>query len=235
MPTHVGGVLVVGGCGTVGHLVGPRLGRIHGAHLYNLELRECEDDACPWINPIVGDVTDIGDVFLATRAKDAILFSAMGNLHDPQSLFEVGVRGWYNCLLAAKELGVGRVVLVSSMSVYDDYHSVVTESEDRPVVSDDPYGVVKILAEQLGRHFAETYGMSVIALRISQPMPDLETIRGRRVSEWATSDRKLAEAFSAALSLKDHVGFDAIHVCGSKDFPKLNLEKAKRLLGWEPA
>jgi len=243
MPAVSGGILVVGGCGLVGHLVAPRLTatRISPSYsdgdfrYYSFEPDGCSEERCPWVENIMGDVTDIGQVFMAARSKNAILFTAMGSMSDPQSLFEVGVRGWYNCLLAAKEFGIRRVVLISSVSVYDDYNSVVLESEDRPRNCDDPYGVVKVLAEDIGKHFAESYGMSVIALRIAQPKMDLEAVKLRRKgNKWATSDVKLAEAICAALSI-EHTGFDAIHICQHPDREKVNMEKAKRVLGWEPA
>ena len=233
MPTNGREVLVVGGCGYVGHLIAPWLMVMYDGPLYNFEPKVC--DPCPWRNRIIGDVTDLGQVFLAAQNKGAILFLPMGKFDDPQSLFEVGVRGWYNCLLVAKALRTPRVVLISSLSVYDDWQTANLESEDRPPICDAPYNVVKVLEEDLGRHFARCYGMSVLALRIAQPKAEASAIVGRRGDvPYATSDRKLAEAVVAALSLKGHVGFDAIHVTENKNPNAINQEKAKRLLGWEP-
>ena len=138
MPAISGGVVVVGGCGTVGHLIAPYLELMCNSHAllaWTFEPSDCDD--CRWSCRITGDV--LGQLLLALRGKKAIIFSAMGRMSDPQSLFEVGVRGWYNCLLAARDLGIQRLVLVSSISVYDDYRNGL-ESEDRPRVCDDPYG-----------------------------------------------------------------------------------------------
>jgi len=233
MPATTGGVLVIGGCGRVGRLIAPYL-EARPLNFWSFGSVACP--GCDWAGHVVGDVCDLGDVFLAARGKSAIVYVAMGG-PDAASLFEVGVHGFYNVLLAAMETCVSRVVLASSMSVYDDWAEASIGSEERPAYCDDPYGVVKVLAEDLGRHFAQAYGMSVIALRLASPMTDQDAMRNQarpRGNHHALGALKVAEAFAAALALRDHVGFDAVHVTGQTDGDQINQEKAKRLLGWEP-
>lgn len=235
MPANPGGVLLVGGCGYVGHLVALPLQVVYGTRQYtSFDPRECP--SCPWCSVQRGDVCDLGQLYLAARSKDAIVYAAMRSRDGPAGLFDVHVRGFYNCLLVAKDLAIGRVVLVSSLSVYDKWMSMPMLSEVERPCCDEPYGVTKVLQENLAQHFAANYGMSVLSLRIACPLSEAEAAvqKRRHRNLFALTDRKLAEAIDAAVSVVDHQGFDAVHICGHTDPSIVNMEKAKRLLGWEP-
>lgn len=230
-------LLIVGGCGYVGHLIQPFMTTDRWMRFRSLEPRGCPEGNCDWDDVTIGDVTDLGDVFLAMRGRHAVIYLAKADEQDPAGLFSIGLHGLYNTLLVAKELGTPRVVIATSLSIYDDWNEVNIDSEDRPGNCSDPYGTVKVLSEKLGAHFAEAHGMSVIALRIAQPKTDdsAGVFRAKGRNPNALPASKLSEAFMAAVKLEGHRGFDVLHLTGDRSpGRRINLDRAKELLGWEP-
>lgn len=231
MPALDGGVLLIGGCGKVGHMVAPFLYKHDECSPWiSAEPRTCSD--CKWDYHLPCDAMDVGSVFHACRGRKAVIYMAMGDITVPRSLFDVGLFGWYNTLIVAKELSVP-LVLLSSLSVYDDWYKADIQSEHRKPNCDDPYGVVKVQAEQMARHFSEAFGISIIVLRLGFPLTMKQKAIGRR-SHRSISDERIAAAILSAVGLENHTGFDIAHICGQESIDSPNLSKAKELLGWEP-
>jgi len=112
-------VLVVGGCGYVGCLVVPLLGRGHVLRIL--------DPRAPRGVPgqVRGDATDYPSLATAMRGVDAVVHMALGGGDGPEpdrvaAAFGVNVTSVGLCLLAAHRAGVPHVVYVSSMSVFTD-------------------------------------------------------------------------------------------------------------------
>ena len=102
------------------------------------------------VKVVTGDVTDPDDVRRAATGSDAVIHCAalLGGASQNLADFEaVNVVGTKNVLDAAEQLGVGRVVAVSTGTFFDTTGGV--DREDAPVStepSDDPYTVTKMAA-----------------------------------------------------------------------------------------
>ncbi|NUR60829.1 MAG: NAD(P)-dependent oxidoreductase [Catenulispora sp.] len=245
-------ILMVGGSGYVGSLMLPGLAASH-------ELRIL-DPAAPADSPegvvhIPGSALDLTALATALDGVDAVVHAAMGRRSDvnwPQPdlarSFEVNVASVYATLEAAREAGVRRAVLISSMSVFADTPVPLT---DRPLTEEaepdaaDVYGVSKRLAEQVARIAAEAHGLTVTALRLAWPTPDAawprwavpvepEPVQIRRADgtpypALAASD--LAAAVEAALGRTGD--YDVFHILGDDDSGRcLSTAKAREVLGW---
>ena len=104
----------------------------------------------------------------------------------------VNVTGTLEVLEAARAAGVGRVVIVSSGSIYGPRPDL------RPIVEDDPagpgelYPLTKWAAEALGRRFAEINGMDLGVTRLASPFGPFERDTGSRpllspIHSWAVA------------------------------------------------
>jgi nucleoside-diphosphate-sugar epimerase len=83
----------------------------------------------------------------------------------PYENLSANVLGTFNVLLLAEKFRVRRIILGSSKSVYGHHNGVIPESiMGRPLSN---YGKSKLLAENLCRIFAETYGLKCAALRFA--------------------------------------------------------------------
>ncbi|MBM3214512.1 NAD-dependent epimerase/dehydratase family protein [Candidatus Poribacteria bacterium] len=230
-------VLVTGGAGYVGTILRPFLEAEHDCTYF---------DTRPALGAetrtIIGDITNEADVAHACAGQDAVIQLVMANPNVKEDLvrrsYNVHVQGMHVLLAKAVEAGVGRVIYASSMSVYARCGSVYHDSEDMPPDATDVYGLTKRLGEEVCRAFAAANpNLSVLAFRMVLPHTPDGWNRSRaagRDTTFATGPQDLGRLYLAGLALKGHVGFDAIQACSDPEHKRLNLSKAKRLLGWEP-
>lgn len=94
----------------------------------------------------------------------AALSSVEISVSDPTPSSEVNVQGTLELLKAAKQVGVERLILSSSCSVYGRNASVDCgeETSTHPL---SPYALTKLMNEQQCRLFSDLYGLSTVCLR----------------------------------------------------------------------
>jgi len=94
----------------------------------------------------------------------AALPSVARSVVDPATTNRINVEGTINVLLAAKEVGVEKVVIASSSSIYGDTPEL-PKREDMPYNPLSPYAVTKVTKELYANVFSELYDISTICLR----------------------------------------------------------------------
>ena len=111
----------------------------------------------------------------------ALLTSPMAK--DPLVGVRVNVEGLINQLDACRFAGVDKLVLASSISVYGSGIDGIVD-EERPWDGKTlappfaVYGLTKLMGEQLGRHYANTYGVDFSAVRFSTVYGERQHTRG---------------------------------------------------------
>lgn len=154
-------------------------------------------DLIPFPDPSVDvytlktDLTDSGQVFNALTshfnmsgyssgpvpgAPDVVIhFAAYArNMLVPDSeLFQANVRSTYNVIEAASKLGVKKVIIASSETVYgvcfaqgDTEYSSFPLDEAMDVNPEDTYACSKLCGERTARSFARRFGIDIYCLRI---------------------------------------------------------------------
>jgi nucleoside-diphosphate-sugar epimerase len=215
----------------------------------------------------VGNLTDPAAVAEAVKGQDAIIqVAAIPNIWSGtgETTMKVNVVGLYLLLAAAEEAGVKRVVICSSDSVvgFTVREGALRPPEYLPVDinhslnATDPYGLSKLLGEDMGRSFALRGKMEVIVLRpVFVAYPEMYgEIRARSQSPdtysgtpaggpssagggpcWHHVDpRDAARAFRLALEMK-YTGFDRFFVSANVTLsPEPTLERLARVLGKLP-
>ena len=118
---------------------------------------------------VEGDVTDRRTVREVVKGADFVLHQAalpsvQRSVEDPLTSNRVNVEGTLNVLVAAREVGVKRVVYASSSSVYGDSPQLpkVEHMATNPL---SPYAVSKLAAEGYCRAFTRVYGLETVSLR----------------------------------------------------------------------
>ncbi len=166
-------VLVTGGAGFIGaHLVDRLLLDGHDVRVFDNfstgsreNLLAVADD----VELVEGDVRSYERAHHAVRNCDlvfhqAALPSVPRSVQDPLTSHEVNVVGSLNVLLASRDVGVQRVVLASSSSIYGQ-GPTLPKHEGMPPAPMSPYATAKLAAEGYGRTFVEVYGLETVALR----------------------------------------------------------------------
>jgi dTDP-glucose 4,6-dehydratase len=117
-----------------------------------------------------GSVTDASAVADAMRGCDAVInFAAESHvdrsIEDAADFVATNVRGAYNVLAAARDLGVERVLHVSTDEVYGPATSENPRHEFDAFRPRSPYAVSKAAGDMMCHAFAETYGLQVVVAR----------------------------------------------------------------------
>jgi UDP-glucose 4-epimerase len=170
--------VVTGGAGFVGsHLADALLAagdrvtvidHLQRGHVHNLEPALAR--GLELIQGDVADVTAMVRILTAVRPEAVYHLAAQidvrRSVRDPSTDARVNLGGTAAILEAAREAGVGRVVLASTAGVYGDPPEVpITEATRVSPLS--PYGASKAAAESYMRLFRELYGLSTLSLRMS--------------------------------------------------------------------
>lgn len=165
-------VLVTGGSGNVGGFVCRDLVR-HGYQVTIFDRRPPARKGS--MGFAEGSILSLADLRPAMDGVDAVVHLAAipHPANDPPDVvFEVNTMGTHRVLDAAAQSGVGRVVAASSDSTYGFVFGTGAErpqylpvDEEHPVCPADPYGLSKLLDEQICAQHSRRYGMTTVALR----------------------------------------------------------------------
>lgn len=158
-------VLVTGSSGTIGRLTCTALeSRGHTVRRFD---RAPDPDGA---ETIIGQIEDADAIADAVAGCDAVVhLAARVNDDDFMSvLLPSNIIAVHHVLEAARQAGVERVVLASSLQVI----TAMSQRLDRPIREEDGtlpvngYAVTKVFAEAMGQMYAAKHGLSVIALRV---------------------------------------------------------------------
>jgi UDP-glucose 4-epimerase len=164
-------VLVTGGAGFIGsHLVDALLERGHAVTVVD---RADPVHAARGADYLRADVTDMPrmlDAFAQARPDVAYHLAAQidvrRSVDDPAHDAHANIGGTAAVLEAARRAGARRVLLASTAGVYGD-PAELPISEGAPVAPLSPYGASKAAAESYMALFSRLYGLSTLALRMS--------------------------------------------------------------------
>lgn len=177
-------VLITGGTGLIGSRIAERL-LDEGNEVVLLDrvpdpdrVADLQQRHGDRVRVVQGDVLSFANLGDAMRAGpvDAVVHLAyvLGSESNaqPQAATEVNVTGTVNVLETARLLGVRRVVMASSISVFgadDDYPAAelpLGEDAAQHVARDLPvYGGGKLYLEKLAQHYRNAYGMVLVGMR----------------------------------------------------------------------
>jgi NAD+ dependent glucose-6-phosphate dehydrogenase len=165
-----------------------------------------------------------------------------GNPHGTASWAEVlhaNIGGTHNVLRAAREAGVRRVVFASTNQVMLGYRfREGTVTTDMPPMPLSPYGISKLMNEQMGRLFAEETGISFIALRIGYFQPG-ENLPGpwMKIGVWGQqmwlSNRDMLHAVERSIEAED-VPFAVLNLVSDNPGMRWDLEHTRETIGYAP-
>ena len=164
-------VLVTGGSGAVGRYVVEELLQ-HGYQVGVLDL-VAPGRTEPAFHSV--DIRDLDAVTRTMEGYDAVVHVAgiAHPLNDPaKRVFDVNVNGTFNALQAAAEHAIGRFVMTSSESTlgfafatHEMAPLYAPVDELHPNRPQDPYGLSKVVCEQMCQSYSARYGMQTVCLR----------------------------------------------------------------------
>jgi UDP-glucose 4-epimerase len=165
-------VLVTGGSGRIGKFVVMELQKYqHEVRIF--DTKEPESINSDFFN---GSITEPTDIERAMNGIDAVIHlaaipSMMSNIPSVDYM-NINVAGTFNVLEAAAKSQVSKVAIASSDSALGFVFSTNKFSpeyfpinEKHPLQPQDPYGLSKLIGEELCKSATRRYGISTICLR----------------------------------------------------------------------
>ena len=241
-------IIVTGGSGRLGQLVIKDL-LAHRYGVLSLDRIPPAEKLCP---SRVADLRNSGDLYDAF--KDAYGVVHLGayqapNLASDAETFSNNVSVTYNVLKAASDLGVNKVAIASSTAAFGFIYALkpfppdyLPLDEKHPSRPQDPYGLSKVVGEQIADSIVSTHPeMTIASLRFPGIIFDFsyEILRqrwkdpkGRAGGFWAYIDgRDAAAACRLALNAK-FAGHEVMIVAAPKSsMSKPTDELIKKYLG----
>ncbi|KAJ6179827.1 Nascent polypeptide-associated complex subunit beta [Penicillium mononematosum] len=186
---QMGHIVVTGGSGKAGQFVISEL--LSAGHIIlNLDLMPLEH---PKVHTLKTDLADSGQVFNALSGQwalrepfpeglpprpDAVIHLAgyARNMLVPDNeTFRSNTQGTYNIIEAACKLGIRKIIIASSVTVYgvafaqgDKNFPSFPIHEDLDVNPTDTYAIAKLCGERIARGFAARFGVDIYILRIGR-------------------------------------------------------------------
>lgn len=157
--------MITGGAGFLGinlaRYLLERGHRVASLDLVPFDYEDCRDK----VKAYTGDIRDINKVKEAMQGARIVIHAAAAlPLYKPEDIMTTDLDGTRNVLEAARQLGVERVVHVSSTAVYGipDHHPLL---EDDPKYGVGPYGEAKVRAEDVCVEYRTKHNMCVPIIR----------------------------------------------------------------------
>ena len=239
-------VLITGMSGLIGGLMRSRLDEAGGYELTALNRRPVEG-----VRTVQADIADLDAIRPAFEGQDVVVHLAAELSEDWSRLLATSVVGAYNVYEAARSSGVERVVFASSGATIRGWGSVAPYEaiqagrykdvpQPWPMITHENvarpqglYGTTKVWGEALGRHFADTYGLSVLCVRIGAVPADNRAGDPITAANFL-SHGDVASILHACIEAHPLLAYDIFFATSKNRWGYRDLEHAREVLGWEP-
>ena len=240
-------VLVTGVSGLIGGLLARHLRQLVGYEITALNRRPVEDFPC-----VQADISDLEAIKPAFEGRDVVVHMSAftGDTKNWEGNLSGNIIGVSNVYEAARLAGVKRVVFGSSgaaiggFSLVPPYDAIaagryedvpddwmkITHEQVRPL---GIYGAAKVWGEALGRHYADTCGLSVLCVRIGSVRTDDWPDNPHRVS-YFFSHRDILQMFVKCIEAPDGLLYDIFMAVSDNRWTYYDLEHARDVLGYVP-
>jgi UDP-glucose 4-epimerase len=193
-------ILVTGGSGSVGKYIVDEL----LTHHHTVGVMDVVPPKQSAVSFHHVDILNLNDVEQAMKGYDAVIHCAgiPHPLNDPaEKVFNVNVNGTFNVLESAARNGIRKVVFTSSESTlgFAFMNNRMTPlfipiDETHPMRPQDPYGLSKVIGEQICRTYSAKYGIRTVCLRepwIWVPEPEPIEFYKKLVSDYTDWHKNL--------------------------------------------
>ncbi|WP_333714169.1 NAD-dependent epimerase/dehydratase family protein [Yoonia sp.] len=230
-------VLITGAAGHLGRKLFDHLAAQGGCHVTGIDLREVEETNIHTADLAVG--TDWASHLIGV---DVVVHLAGDS--SPAATWESCQRN--NTLITSALLhhaaaaGVRRVILASSNWVLADRRFAKGKLTSQTVpCPTTPYGVSKVVCEQMGAYYSRCHGLSVICLRIGWNqrgpvnLPGPHMAMGRWGQEMWLSDRDFLQGMQAAMTARN-VDFAILNLMSDNPGMRWDIAETMAVIGYQP-
>lgn len=239
-------VLVTGMSGLIGQIAVRELGNKYS--LTGLGRREFSGT-----NWHTADIADFAAIRPAFDGQDVVVHLAAKTRGDSrwEELLAPNIIGTYNVFEAARQAGVKRLVYASSGATVMGWerefpYSALAEGRYAELPATWPmlthesvprpgnlYGCTKLWGEAMARHYSDTYGMSMICLRIGAVTRENRPTETRMFPIFC-SHRDIAQMIDRSINAPEDLRFGVFFVVSDNKWSYRDISHAREVLGYVP-
>ncbi len=188
----------------------------------------------------VFDLDDAERIEAMLRGVDTVIHLAANADQDAtfEDLLSPNLIGAYNVFEAARQANCRRLIFASSCHAVLGYAPGFQVRETDPARPDRLYGATKAFGEALCSVFAHRFRLSCIAIRIgAYVVQDQLHEMGEARSPYAdvaVTQRDLAQLIHLCVCAPSDLTYAVFHGISNNKCRRMDIEHAKRLLGYEP-
>lgn len=235
-------ILLTGAEGLIGSRVSQRLRSRFDVRAVDLKPMPDEPD------PRQLDLTDMDRLCEALEGVDGVRHFAIAPYADynqssmeyVDGMFRLNSRGTYYVLEAARRVGVSRVALAGSITVFwgCDIGGDTFLHHESPKLPHHLYAAFKCFDEIIAEFYARSYDMSVVVWRIGAQCEATDPNSWQRYGldkdyRALVSYDDIARAFACSM-LCDFKGFAAMNLTSENDHPYLDISRGAEMCGYRP-
>jgi nucleoside-diphosphate-sugar epimerase len=207
----------------------------------------------PGIECHLADIADLEAIQPAFADIDTVVhLAALARGDAPfEEILPHNIIGTYNVFEAARRAGVKRIIAASSGSTVSNwerdrpYQALVQGRYDEtpatweklthetPVRPSGLYGCSKVWLEALGRHFVDTFDLSIICLRIGGVNQEDRPGDARQFSIWC-SQRDIAQMVERCIEAPASLRYDIFYAVSNNQWSYRDVEHARQQVGYVP-
>jgi NAD+ dependent glucose-6-phosphate dehydrogenase len=223
---------------------------------YALRLIDNEAHGDPEIAPFDLSLWSESWADLFAGAQAVIHLAANSSAEAPwEELLAPNIDALLNVLHASSRAGVRRVIIASSNHVMGGYRNdcrpgmLTTDLSPRPGTryfahgaprDSSPYGATKLVAERVGRWYAERFALSVLVVRIgwvqrgANRAEDLPTDRGDWFRQMWLSNHDFCHLMECCIEADETIRFEVVNGMSNNLGMPWDLEHTRQVVGYQP-
>lgn len=200
-------ILIIGGYGQIGSELSIKLGEIYGNE--HIIIADVKKSALEKLQVFTYEFLDVRD---RSRIREickkynigiiyhlAAILSAVGE-QNPLLAYDVNLNGVINVLEVARELGIKKVFIPSSIAAFGPTTPRVNTPQHTILEPTSMYGITKVAGELLGEYYVHKFGLDVRGIRYPGII-SYETLPGGGTTDYAV------EIFYEAIKHKRYTCF----------------------------
>ena len=174
-------LLITGAAGGLGKML--RQSLVGHYPILRLSSRSGLEPAAAHEEIMYGDLADAAAMERLLEGVDAVVHMGGQSVEaDWETVHRSNILGAYYLWEAARKAGTQRIIFASSNHAIGFHRRSTRLDETSPARPDSLYGLSKAFGEDLGRYYADKYGISCLCIRIGSSFP--EPTDRRSLSTW---------------------------------------------------
>lgn len=226
-------ILITGGSGKIGsHFIKSFSDQYH-FRVFDMQLPNVQDTSVEYFQ---GNLTD--REYLKEVCEHVDIVIHLGGIANPDASFNdllhANIIGTKNIIDAAISAGCKKIIYASSAQTIEGYPKDIQINTDMAVKPGNLYGVSKCFGEALLSYHCFSSDLSAICLRIgAYEFPeDFTEMNARDLSAYLHPD-DLNQLLHLCIESKN-IKFEIVNAISNNTYKRLDIQKSKLLMGYDP-